>query len=286
MVPDLNLLSKVRLIRPINCCMMGFAVWVGAYLTYPRLSFHVYSLRLLLGFLTGFSLTGASMAINDYFDRFIDAINEPTRPIPSGAVKPFEALVYAGFLTLLGFAAALISNLLCLLAAVVAWMLFSTYIIKGKRMGFLGNLMVSGCVATPFIYGSLVIDRFNVNNFLFASMAFLSNTGREVTKGIVDVSGDRLHKVKTLAVLRGERTATYTACAFYLSAVGLSLLPWVSGLASAWYLALVALADIGFVASSILLLKNPSRETARRVKQTVLVWMLLGLTAFLLGQAS
>jgi len=284
MVPALNLLSKVRLIRPINCLMMGFAVWVGAYLAYPRLSFYADSPRLLLGFLTGFSLTGASMAINDYFDRFIDAVNEPTRPIPSGAVKPSEALVYAGLLTILGFATASMSNLLCLLAAVTAWMLFSTYTVKGKRKGFLGNLMVSGCVATPFIYGSLAIDRFNVNNLLFASMAFLSNTGREVTKGIVDVSGDRLHKVKTLAVVRGERTAAYTASAFYLSAVGLSLLPWVLGLASVWYLALVALTDIGFVVSSILLLKNPSRENARKVKQTVLVWMLLGLTAFLLGQ--
>jgi len=283
MVPALNLLSKVRLIRPINCLMMGFAVLVGAYLAYPRLSFHAYSLRLLLGFLTGFSLTGASMAINDYFDRFIDAINEPTRPIPSGAVKPSEALVYAGFLTILGFAAAFLSSLLCLLVAVAAWMLFSTYTAKGKRMGFFGNLMVSGCVATPFIYGSLAIDWFNVNNLLFASMAFLSNTGREVTKGIVDVSGDRLHEVKTLAVVRGGKTAAYTASAFYLSAVGLSLLPWVLGLASVWYLALVALADVGFVVSSIFLLKNPSRENARRVKQTVLVWMLLGLAAFLLG---
>lgn len=262
---------------------MGFAVLVGAYLAYPRLSLNAYSLSLLLGFLTGFSLTGASMAINDYFDRFIDAINEPNRPIPSGAVKPWEALAYAAVLTIIGFVAAYMTNLPSLLAAMVAWTLFSTYTVKGKKMGFLGNLMVSGCVVTPFIYGSLVIDRFNPSNLLFASMAFLSNTGREVTKGIADVTGDRAHGIKTLAVLKGERTATYMASALYLSSVAISPLPWIWGLVSMWYLALVALTDLGFIASSASLLRKPSKENARKVKQRVLIWMLLGLTAFLVG---
>lgn len=223
------------------------------------------------------------MAINDYFDRFIDAINEPTRPIPSGAVKPWEALAYATVLTIVGFVAAYRSNLPSLLAAIMAWFLFSAYTIKGKRMGFLGNLMVSSCIATPFIYGSLVIDRFNPNNILFASMAFLSNTGREVTKGIVDVRGDKTHGIETIAVLKGERTATYMASALYLSAVAISPLPWIWRIASLRYLALIALTDLGFIASSASLLKKPSKENARKVKQTVLIWMLLGLTAFLVG---
>jgi len=263
--------------------MMGFAVLVGAYLAYPGLSFDAYSSSLLLGFLTGFSLTGTSMAINDYFDRFIDAVNAPTRPIPSGAVKPWEALAYAAALTIVGFVAAYMTNLWSLLAAMVAWTLFSTYTVVGKRMGFIGNLMVSSCIATPFIYGSLVIDRFNASNLLFASMAFLSNTGREVTKGIIDVEGDRTHGIKTLAVLEGERTATYMASALYLSAVAISPLPWIWGLVSIRYLALVALTDLGFIASSVSLLRKPSKENARRVKQRVLVWMLLGLAAFLVG---
>jgi len=223
------------------------------------------------------------MAINDYFDRFIDAINEPNRPIPRGVVKPLEALFYAAFLAIIGFVAALLTNLLSLFVAIVSWALFSTYTIKGKRMGFIGNLMVSGCVATPFIYGGIVIDKFNLNNLFFASMAFLSNTGREVTKGIVDVSGDKIHEVKTLAVLMGEKTAAYVASILYLSAVGLSLIPWALELVSLRYLTLVAITDLGFMVSSISLLRRPSRENARRVKQMVLVWMLLGLIAFLLG---
>ena len=81
----------LRIMRPLNCLMMGFAVIVGASLV-SALNF---SINLLLGFVTSFTLTGASMAINDYYDREIDAINEPNRPIPSGAVSPKEALSFA-----------------------------------------------------------------------------------------------------------------------------------------------------------------------------------------------
>ena len=42
--------------------------------------------NILFGFGTGFMLTAAAMTINDYYDRTIDAINEPTRPIPSGLI--------------------------------------------------------------------------------------------------------------------------------------------------------------------------------------------------------
>ena len=47
-------------------------------------------------------------------------------------------------------------------------------------------------------------------------MAFLSNTGREITKGIVDVKGDSAEKVKTLAVRYGEKKAAIVATVFYV----------------------------------------------------------------------
>ena len=37
--------------------------------------------------MSGPLLTGYTQTINDYYDREIDAINEPNRPIPSGAAR-------------------------------------------------------------------------------------------------------------------------------------------------------------------------------------------------------
>jgi geranylgeranylglycerol-phosphate geranylgeranyltransferase len=265
--------------------MMGFAVVVGAALASPT-GVKASWLNVAYGFVTGFMLTAASMAINDYYDRDIDAVNEPSRPIPSGAVRPKSTLVFASMLTLVGFAVACLISLYCLLTAVAAWMFFSVYTIVGKQSGLPGNLLVSVCVAIPFIYGStVVLSSVSLNVWLFVSMVFLSNTGREITKGIVDIQGDKAQNVKTVAVRYGEKRAAVAAASFYLSAVSLSLLPWVVSIVSIWFLPFVLTTDIGLVASSYTLLMNHSRENARKVKKAVLLWFMFGLFSFIAGAA-
>uniref|UniRef100_UPI00064BE56E SCO3242 family prenyltransferase n=1 Tax=Nocardiopsis sp. RV163 TaxID=1661388 RepID=UPI00064BE56E len=44
----------------------------------------------------------AGMALNDYADREVDAVERPERPVPSGAVRPGEALAVAAGLTATG----------------------------------------------------------------------------------------------------------------------------------------------------------------------------------------
>jgi geranylgeranylglycerol-phosphate geranylgeranyltransferase len=273
----------VHLMRPLNCAMMGFAVLVGAMFVRVTPS-DSYWFDIAYGFLTGFTLTAASMAINDYYDRNIDAINEPKRPIPSGAVNPKEALALTFFLTAIGLITAYITSISCLLLAVISWAISVSYTTVGKRSGLPGNFLVAACVSVPFIYGSLAVAGIiELNVLLFASMAFLSVTGREITKGIVDVQGDKAQNVKTMAVRFGEKTAVYTAVMFFLLAVSLSPIPLLLDLVSFWFIPLVVATDIGLIASSLMLLSNYSRENARKVKNMVLLWFLLGLLAFILG---
>jgi geranylgeranylglycerol-phosphate geranylgeranyltransferase len=280
-----KLVGYLRLMRPVNCLMMGFAVIVGATLAGADFS----SIRwqiLAYGFIAGFTLTGASMTINDYYDREIDAINEPKRPIPSGLIKPREALALAAALTTIGFVAAYLTNIFCFVTAIFAWIIFVTYTTVGKRAGLPGNFLVSICVSIPFVYGSYaIVDAIKLNVLIFASMAFLSNTGREITKGIVDVQGDRTRNVRTLAVRYGQRTAAVAAALFYLSAILLSPIPRVLNLVSLWFVPLVALTDLGLAASSFMLLHDFSRENARKVKNVVLLCFIVGLLAFIVGQS-
>jgi geranylgeranylglycerol-phosphate geranylgeranyltransferase len=133
--------------------MMGCAVAVGAVLGFTTLSEFAY-LRVFYGAMTGFMLTAASMALNDYYDRNIDAINEPARPIPSGKVKPKEALLFTGALCAVGFIFAAFTSLLCFAVAVVSWIILMAYVTVGKRSGLPGNFLVSACVAIPFLYGA------------------------------------------------------------------------------------------------------------------------------------
>jgi len=235
--------------------MMSIAVMVGVILASSNF-LEAPLLDLIWGFVTGFMLTAASMAINDYYDKEIDAINEPNRPIPSGLINSREALVFALILTVIGFAAAYLTNIFCFVIAIIAWIVFVTYTTVGKRSGLPGNFLVSACVATPFIYGSVVIaNAVGLNVLIFASMAFLSNTGREITKGIVD----------------------------YLLAVLVSPIPRLRGHVSFWFIPLVAVTDFGLVASAFMLLRDCSRENARKVKSMVLLWFIFGLLAFIVG---
>lgn len=272
----------IQLIRPINCIVMGVAVLVGIIVAAQ--TFLLDGKTTLLGFITGFTFLAAANAVNDYYDRNIDAVNEPNRPIPSGVIKPKEALSYVFILSAIGFLTAFLTNIQCLAIAIVAWFLSMYYAMMGKSTDMFGNLIVSICVALPFIYGGFAVESgLSLILVLFALMAFFSTIGREVTKGIVDVEGDKLQSVKTVAVLYGSRTAAATAAFFYIVAVVISLFPWALREVSVWYLPIVILADVGFIASSILLLRDYSRENARTVKRMVRACMVTGLLAFIAG---
>jgi geranylgeranylglycerol-phosphate geranylgeranyltransferase len=273
----------IRLIRPVNCIMMGFAVLVGAVLASPQLGSFNW-LTILFGFLTGFTFCGAAMVINDYYDRKIDAINEPQRPIPSGTIKPIEALTFVGALSVVGFVFAGLVSALCFVVAAASLAITATYITVGKKSGLPGNFLVSICVAIPFIYGSITaIGSVGLNVLLFASMAFLSNTGREITKGIVDVKGDSAEGIKTLAVRFGEKKAAGAAVAFFIFAVALTPVTWILGLVGIWFIPFVLVTDVGLVVCSALLLMDHSREKARRIKKVVLYLFLVGLLAYIFG---
>lgn len=273
----------IRLMRPVNCTIMGFAVFVGALLV-DSPPFQGALLKIVFGFFTGFLLCAAAMTINDYYDRSIDAVNEPTRPIPSGLVGVREALAFVAVLTVVGLVLAYFSSLLCLLVAAAAWVITVGYVTVGKQSGLPGNFLVSLCVAIPFIYGSIAITGgLQTNVLLFALMAFLANTGREITKGIVDVKGDSAEGIKTLAVRFGEKNAAIVAAVFYVSAVALTPVTWFLHLVGIWFIPFVLVTNVGLVGSASFLIRDYSRDYSRRIKNYVLIWFIFGLLAYIFG---
>lgn len=272
-----------KIVRPVNSAMMGFAVLVGAAIGGGSL-LPSSAQELALTFLAGFFLSGSAMAINDYYDREIDAINEPGRPIPSGAVSPGEALAVTGIFSVLGLGSAWLTSPGNLAIAILAWVGMIVYSTVGKRTGLPGNLIVSGCIALPFVYGGVIGGKAGIgHSLLFALIAFLTNTGREVTKGIVDVDGDRASGIRTVAVSAGPTVAAWVSVVCYLSAVLVSITPVYLRLVSVWYIPFVAVTDLGLIYLSVSLIREPSRENSRIVKNRVLPLMLSGLFGFLLG---
>ncbi|RLE51548.1 MAG: hypothetical protein DRJ20_01965 [Candidatus Methanomethylicota archaeon] len=271
----------LRIIRPVNCIMMGVAVILSELVALQGVpSFHV----LALGFLTAFALTAASMVINDYFDFQVDLVNAPWRPLPSGLIRRSEAVIYALFFAVVGVAASFMVNFECFTLAVASLLISTLYNAEAKKYGLIGNFMVSFCVALPFLYGSIAVKSSGSLLLQILSVAaFLANTGREVTKGIVDVEGDKVRGIRTVAISRGKSFAGKLAFIFYLSAVAVGFLPILLGLVWWIYLPLFALSCIGFVLDSVKLVRSPTESTAMAVKKRVLLHMFLAMLATFLG---
>lgn len=276
-----KLIAYVKLTRPQNGIMMFIAVLVGVLFSESR-SVTIYQAP--LAFLTAFSLSGSSMAINDYFDRDVDAINSPGRPIPSGMVSPMSAIIFSFTLGVLGLAAAASTSYVCLAFATLVYASAILYNSLVKTTGLPGNMLVSFNVVAPFIYGSLMSDgTVGAKVLIFALLAFLANTGREIIKGISDVKGDTLRGVRSVARSMGERSAAVLGAALYVSAICLSPLPYILGYVSLLYVPIVLICDAGFIYSSVSIIRSPSKENAIRVKNQSLIWMFIALISFMAG---
>lgn len=276
---SLKIRGFIEITRPPNGLMMVFAVYVGYFVQSGRIPT---PLEGVFAAVTAYALTASSMVVNDIIDREIDAVNNPTRPIPSGIIKASEATPYSILLGLTGLASSAALGNSALTVAVIFYVLALSYNTYLKKRGLVGNAAVSATISAPYIYGAILAEGVvGIPVAIIALMSFLAGMGREVVKGISDVEGDRRRGVKTYAITRGKKAAARLGAGFVFAAIALSPLPVIIGAVSPLYIPPVAIADAGFTYSNIKLLQNP--EVSRKTKKEYLVWMFIGLVGFLLG---
>jgi geranylgeranylglycerol-phosphate geranylgeranyltransferase len=222
-------------------------------------------------FLAVFMVTGAGNAVNDYYDREIDAVNRPARPIPSGRISPGAALNYSVALFAAGCIAAGFVSWLCFALAAVNSMLLFFYARNLKAMPLAGNICVSFLTGSAFLFGGAALGLEGISlNLVPFLLSFLATMSRELAKDIEDIEGDRQGGALTLPLLAGERFCAVLASAFVLAAVALSYFaPF--GLV---YLAIVAVADIFFLASIPKILKGDASGSQRTLKLGMAVALL------------
>ena len=276
----------LSMVRPANSVMVGFAVIVGMAVTSN--DYHtIFTLTSLLGFLTGFFISSFSMVSNDIYDLEVDRINQPKRPLPSGSVSIKQAKVFCAVLLVLGLLVSIglgvVTFGIASIFALIGW--FYNY--RGKEMGLFGNSLVALSLAIPYIYGSVALGNYSINlGYLLALTSFLAGLGREVLKGVADIEGDRLRKIKTVAISHGVRAARMLAAGMFLVAVISSSFPVLFGLlgrALPIYLALIAITDAIFVYLAYRVLSSRNEKDALKLKTIALGGMMLGLVSYLIS---
>jgi chlorophyll/bacteriochlorophyll a synthase len=168
--------------------------------------------------LTGPISCGGSQAVNDWFDRDVDAINEPRRPIPSGRVPGVWGLVIALVWSALTIAVGAIFGTAGLiatgLAVALSWA-YSAPPLRLKADGWFGNAAVGLTYeGLSWITGAVVMLGAwpNERIVLLAVLYSVGAHGIMTLNDFKAIDGDRQLGVYSLPVQLGAERAAKLAC--------------------------------------------------------------------------
>jgi chlorophyll/bacteriochlorophyll a synthase len=176
-------------------------------------------LPLLAGIaLCGPLVCGTSQAANDWYDRHVDAINEPQRPIPSGRIPGRWGLGIAIGWTLLSLAVATMLGIWVFAAAVfgllMAWA-YSAPPFRLKANGWWGNSAVGLCYeGLPWFTGAAAMAG-GLPRSEVIWLALLYSIGAHGIMTLNDfkaVEGDKHLGIRSLPVQLGVGAAARLAC--------------------------------------------------------------------------
>jgi chlorophyll synthase len=248
---------------------------------------------IVAGFLlAGPLVCGTSQAVNDWFDRHVDAINEPDRPIPSGRMPGRWGLFVAIAWTLVSLLVAAALGPWVFGAGIIglalAWA-YSAPPFRLKQNGWWGNSACAACYeGLPWITGAAIMST-TPGDWRVLTMAALYSVGAHGIMTLNDfksVEGDRRMGIGSLPVLLGEVNAGRFAC-FIMALPQVFVAALLISWGFRWHGLAVALALIAQLALMRRLLQSP-KERAPWYNGTGITLYVIGMlvTAFALRSLS
>lgn len=217
--------------------------------------------------LAGPLVCATSQAANDWFDRHVDAINEPGRPIPSGRIPGRWGLYLAFAWTLLSLAVAAALGPWILGAAlfglVLAW-IYSAPPLRLKKNGWWGNSAVALCYeGLPWFTGAAVMaaalpDR---RILMIALLYSVGAHGIMTLNDFKSVEGDRRMGLLSLPVQLGSDAAARFAC-YVMGLPQIAVIALLLSWDRVWHAGSVGLLLAGQIALMARFLKDPRERAA------------------------
>jgi chlorophyll/bacteriochlorophyll a synthase len=170
--------------------------------------------------LAGPFVCATSQAVNDWFDRDVDAINEPQRPIPSGRMPGrwglYIAVIWTALSLLLATVLGSVAFLAALFGLLLAWA-YSAPPLRLKRNGWWGNSACALCYeGLAWITGAAVMATGQWPDPQSMWLALLYSAGAHGIMTLNDfksIEGDRQTGIGSLPVRLGVDGAARVACA-------------------------------------------------------------------------
>ncbi|MFC4437191.1 MULTISPECIES: geranylgeranylglycerol-phosphate geranylgeranyltransferase [Natrialbaceae] len=272
-----TLRGLLELTRPVNVIAASVLTFIGAFVAGGVIT---HSLEVATAAAATGLAVGAGNAINDYFDREIDRINQPDRAIPRGAVSPRGALVFSLVLFLGSVGLALTLPLLAIVLAGINLVALVAYTEVFKGLPGLGNALVAYLVGSTFLFGAAAVGEIGPAAVLFL-LAAVATLTREIVKDVEDLEGDREEGLNTLPIAIGERRALLVATVLLVVAVLASPLPYLLEYFGTAYLLLVLPANAIMLYAAYESFEDPTAGQSH-----LKYGMFLAAVAFIAGRAA
>jgi 4-hydroxybenzoate polyprenyltransferase/geranylgeranylglycerol-phosphate geranylgeranyltransferase len=150
----------------------------------------------------------AGLYLADYFDRLLDAIQKPHRPIPSGRISPTEALGVGASYAVIGLGLTFLLPPVNILLVFLAGILVLCYAKFTKAKGLLGNFNRGAMTVATYLFGVFSLNSSSsipLSLWLLSLVFFFHDTNSNIIGAIRDVHGDRTGGYTTTPVRYGIR---------------------------------------------------------------------------------
>lgn len=212
---------RLQLMKPITWIPLIWGVVCGAAssgnYTWSLEDFLIAAACMLLA---GPLMAGYTQTLNDFYDRDLDAINEPYRPIPSGVISIPQVVTQILVLLLAGVALSYGLDVwaqhefptitcLCLGGAFLSY-IYSAPPLKLKKNGWLGNYALGASyIALPWWTGHALFGDLTSTIVVLTLFYSLAGLGIAIVNDFKSVEGDRQLGLQSLPVMFGVGTAAW-----------------------------------------------------------------------------
>ncbi len=211
----------IRFLKPVTWIPVMWSFLCGAVASGAFGWKDISGMKFLLGMLlTGPLASGTCQMLNDYFDRDLDEINEPNRPIPGGSISLKNATILIAIWSVLSVITGYLIHPIIgfyVVIGIVNAHLYSANPIKLKKRLWAGNIIVAlSYLILPWIAGEIAynptVTLLSLQpSLIVAGLFTLSSTGTMTINDFKSIEGDRQVGIRTLPVAFGETKAAKIA---------------------------------------------------------------------------
>ena len=278
--------SFFQLMKPRVMSLVIFTGFAGMYLA-PGELHPVLAVISLFAIAAG---AGASGAINQWYDRDIDAVMHRTRvrPIPAGKVEPSEALAFGVIISvisvlILSLSANFLAGGLLAFTIIFYGLIYTVWLKRSTAQ----NIVIGGAAGAlpPIIGWAAVTASMSIESISLFGLIFFWTPPHFWALALVKNQDYKNAKIPMLPVVAGGDETRKQIFIYSIIMVGVSFLPNIIGMSKILYGSIAGISGTIFLLLAFQLLRQPDDSRAMRLFKYSIAYLFILFLALICDKA-